>query len=91
MPWPPVPPGNLIRKDMRPVPAIRITSWTISSLVIPGMLLLYDLLHVRRSGRRSFIRWENTRVRDFGIPSHVARRIMQWSLIPISPKQDSLT
>jgi len=30
---------------------------------LPSMPLLYDLLHVRRPGRRSFIRWENTRVR----------------------------
>ena len=52
---------------------------------LSGMLLLYDLLHVRPLGRRSFIRWENTRVRDFGIPSHVARLMMPWSLTPLSP------
>jgi len=90
----------------RPILAIRITSWTISSLVISsllatissaicttsrmivsvsGMLLLYDLLHVHRHGRRSFIRWENTRVRDFGIPSHVASVMMSWSLTPMYP------
>jgi len=50
-----------------------------------GMLLLYDLLHVRRPERRSFIRWENTRVRDFGIPTHVSRLMMPWSLTPLSP------
>jgi len=48
-----------------------------------GMLLLYNLLHVRRPRRRSFIRWENTRVRDFGIPSHVARLMMPCSLTPM--------
>jgi len=51
---------------------------------LPDMLLLDDLLHVCRPGRRSFTRWENTRVRDFVIPSHVARSMMPWSLTPIS-------
>lgn len=57
---------------------------------LPGMLLLDDLLHVRQPGRRSFIRWENTRVRDFGIPSHVARSMMSWSLTRISPSSEEL-
>ena len=51
---------------------------------LSGMLLLYDLLHVHRPGRRSFIRWENTRVGGFGIPSHVASVMMPWSL-PMYP------
>jgi len=50
---------------------------------LSGMLFLYDLLHVRRPGWRSFIRWENTRVRDFGIPSHVAKVMMSCSLTPM--------
>jgi len=52
---------------------------------LSGMLLLNDLLHVHRPGRRSFIRWEKTRVRDFGIPSHVASVMMPWSLTPMYP------
>jgi len=52
---------------------------------LSGMLLLNDLLHVHRPGRRSFIRWENTRVRDFGIPSHLASVMMPWSLTPMYP------
>jgi len=48
------------------------------------MLLFYDLLPVRRSGRRSFIRWDNLRVRGFSIPSHVARLMLPWSLTPLS-------
>ena len=52
---------------------------------LSGMLLIYNLLHVCWPGRRSFIRWENTRVRDFGIPSHVARLMMSCSLTPMYP------
>ena len=52
---------------------------------LSGMLLLYDLLHVHRPGRRSFIRRENTRVRDFDIPSHAARIMMPWSLTSMYP------
>ena len=52
---------------------------------LSAMLLLYVLLHVHRPGRRSFIRWENTRVIDFGIPSHVASVMMPWSLTPMDP------
>ena len=50
-----------------------------------GMLLLYNLIHVRRPGRRSFIRWDNPRVREFGIPSHVARLMLPCSRTPLSP------
>jgi len=52
---------------------------------LSGMLLLYDLLHIRRPEWRSFIKWENTRVRDFSIPSHVARVMMSCSLTPMYP------
>jgi len=52
---------------------------------LSGMLLLYNLLHIRRPGRRSFIRWENTRVRNFDIPSHVAMVMMPCSLTPMYP------
>jgi len=52
---------------------------------LSNMLLLYKLLSVRRPGRRSFIRWDNLRVRDFGIPSHVARLMVPCSITPLSP------
>jgi len=100
MPLPPALPGNLIRKgratntanpghllqqllsDHLASPGQSIINYPHH---IPSMLLLYDLLHVHRPGRRSFIKWENTRVRDFGIPSHVARIMLSCSLTPMYP------
>ena len=51
---------------------------------LSSMLLLYKLLPVRRPGRRFFIRWDNPRVRDFGIPSYVARLILPCYITPLS-------
>ena len=52
---------------------------------LSGMLLLYKLLPVCQPGRRSFIRWDNPRVRNFGIPSNVAWLMLPHSLTPLSP------
>ena len=73
-------PGHNIISYLHHIPDDRQCIRQLSS-----MLLLYDLLHVHRPGRRSFIRWENMRVRDFCIPSHVARIMMPWSLTPMYP------
>jgi len=75
-----VAPGHIIISYLHHIPDDRQCVRQLS-----GMLLLYDLLQVHRSGRRSFIKWENTRVRDFGIPNHVASVMMSWSLTPMYP------
>ena len=74
------PPGHSIISYLHDIPNDRQCVRQLS-----GMLLLYDLLHVYRPGRRSFIRWENTRVRDLRIPSHVASIMMPLSLTPMYP------
>jgi len=45
----------------------------------------YKLLPVRRPRRRSVIRWDNLRVRDLGILSHVAKLMVPCSLSPLFP------
>ena len=50
-----------------------------------GMLFLHKLLPVRQPGRRSVIRWDNPRVRDFGLLSHVVSLMLPCSLTPLSP------
>ena len=73
-------PGHSIISYLHHIPDDRQCVMQLS-----GMLLLYNLLHIHRPGRRSFIRWENTRVGNFGIPSHVARLMKPYSPTPMYP------